>query len=161
MCIRDRCKIKHNEEDQWKCFLVPYAINYIKTPLFITNSLFDIYQHYRFMVLQCNPTPEAQHGVCNPRQISYMNNYRDDMVELLEKYLEAHPTSGAWAVSCWVHPVKNHDFYWNVVKVGDGTKKKTLKEVFLSWYKEDGDSKVAKKFIRIDGKWGSNSCHAS
>ena len=40
------------------------------------------------------------------------------MVDTLEKYIQDHPESGAWAVSCWSHPIKNHDNFWDDIKAG-------------------------------------------
>jgi hypothetical protein len=137
---------------------------HVKTPLFITNSLFDIYQHYRFMELQCDPTPEAEHGKCNEHKIEYMNNYRQSMVDVLNAYLDAHPTSGAWTVSCWSHPIKNHDFYWNHATIGIAGKKNkkqaTLQTIFTTWYEDLGRNRIGdrSKYIRIDGPWGANVC---
>ena len=127
------CKSKHTQDDAYKCFIGQYAINYVKTPMFITNSLYDVYQHYRFMVLQCNPVPGATHGVCNKNHITYMNNYRDTMVDTIEKYLKEHPESGAWAVSCWIHPIKNHENFWDDIKAGESKAvAATLKKTFIA-----------------------------
>ena len=153
------CKSKHTQDDAYKCFIGQYAVNYVKTPLFITNSLYDVYQHYRFMVLQCNPVPGATHGVCNKNHIKYMNNYRDTMVETIEKYLQTHPESGAWAVSCWSHPIKNHENFWDEIKAGQSKSvAATLKKTFNAWYEDEGNNSGDSKFIKIDGQWGSNQC---
>ena len=94
-----------------------------------------------------------------------MNSYRQSMVYVLQDYLRQHIQSGAWVVSCWSHPIKNHDFYWSRSMVGQVGKKRdpaTLSTVFMSWYNAmlSGVEKGRDNFIRIDGEWGSNSCYS-
>ena len=152
------CITRHAADDAYKCFIGQYALNYVNTPMFITNSLYDVYQHYRFMLLQCNPIPGATHGVCNKNHLKYMNNYRGSMVEVIEMYIKNHPESGAWAVSCWSHPIKNHNNFWDEIKAGSVGNKATLKKTFIPWYEDQGKSDESAKYVKIDGEWGSNQC---
>ena len=88
-----------------------------------------------------------------------MNNYRDTMVDTIEKYLQIHPESGAWAVSCWSHPIKNHENFWDEIKAGASKSiASSLKKTFNAWYEDGGRNSGGSKFVKIDGQWGSNQC---
>lgn len=114
------------------------------------------------MDLKCNPGVDVGlKGSCAPSKLIYMNSYRNSMVQVLEKYMKSHTFSGVWAISCWSHPIKNHDFFWHVAKVGGRGKSRrtTLRDTFISWYNSSGTIKSSTKFAKIDGEWGSNRCH--
>jgi hypothetical protein len=45
--------------ESWKCMFAPYTLEFIKTPLFIVNSLVDNWQGYNIMGLTCDPLTQS------------------------------------------------------------------------------------------------------
>lgn len=76
----------------WKCFTAPYTLPFIKTPLFVANSLADAWQASNIMAFPCNPT---QPGSCNASAIAYLDSFRQAMVDQLAPVLESE-THGAF-----------------------------------------------------------------
>jgi hypothetical protein len=62
--------------EEWRCFFAEYAVEYVDTPFFISNALYDSYQLPAIYGLTCNPSMND----CNTTEISYMEQYAQDLV---------------------------------------------------------------------------------
>lgn len=128
----------------WHCFMAQYTLPFIKTPLFVSNSLADQWQASNIMDLGCNPT---QSGSCSAAQINYLQAFRNIMINDLEP-LTSSKTNGCFLQSCFVHVVIDITKSWNGTLVGG----QTMIDTFWAWY--TGSS--AKSWQAIDGPWGGN-----
>eukprot|EP01116_Phalansterium_solitarium_P002518 TRINITY_DN12574_c0_g1_i1.p1 TRINITY_DN12574_c0_g1~~TRINITY_DN12574_c0_g1_i1.p1 ORF type:complete len:428 (-),score=116.14 TRINITY_DN12574_c0_g1_i1:145-1350(-) len=142
--VNDACVASYGPAGQaWKCFIAPYVLPFIKTPLFVSNSLGDQWQLYNIMNLGCNP-PDNN---CNASQLAYFNNFRVQMIGLLAPVLES-PANGAFLQECCVHVVEDVDGSWNGVLVQNQTQAQT----FGAWL-NDSTSFSSKA---VDGPWNTN-----
>jgi hypothetical protein len=128
----------------WHCFMAPYTLPFIKTPLFIANSLVDQWQAGNIMDLGCDPT---QSGNCNTAQLTYLQNFRNIMINNLSPMIKS-TGNGGFLQTCFVHVVIDIDKSWNGTLVNGQTQIDT----FWAWY--TGSNSLSWK--AIDGPWGNN-----
>lgn len=142
-------------DDAWHCFMAPYTLPFISTPLFVSNSLYDAWQMTNIMNLQCDP---ATPGSCSSNQLTYFNAFRDVMINQLQPLFTREDT-GAFLQSCIVHVVEGIDYSWNGTVVAGQRQLDTL----WSWWTGGKDPRVAgiSRFA-VDGIWGTqNTCYAN
>jgi len=124
----------------WKCFLPQYSLPFIATPLFVVNSAADAAQ-MGLLNLDCNPQRKSD---CNSSQLAYLDNFRDEMKQLLAPVLSSNGKHGAFLLECYVHMMENVDGAWSEIPVGG----RTAHDVFASWWRKDGGAVVA-----VDSSW--------
>lgn len=110
-----------------QCFFPANNINYIQTPLFVSNSLADAAQLGSVMALPCNPSS----GSCNSSELAYFNSFHDTMVQQLSPLTSNATKNGYWLLTCVVHMLENVDRAWNGITVQD----QTLAQTFGQWYR--------------------------
>jgi hypothetical protein len=128
--------------------MAQYTLPYIKTPLFVSNSLADSWQLSNIMDLGCDPA--SNKPPCSAQQLAYFVNFRQVMINALSPLLSS-PTQGAFLQTCETHVVEDTDGSWNRTLVAGQTQAAT----FLSWY--NGDN--SKSHQAVDCAWPCNkSC---
>lgn len=145
-CLRHYSQTK----DAWKCIFPQYVLPFIKTNIFIANSLSDKWEGENLLGLtNCNPTIAKN---CSQQVFTYLNDFRSKHLEesVLGHFLKK-PNAGAWLCECWTHMILQWNHYWSEVKVQGWT----LNQVFANWYRQDRSSGP---WVVVDGEWGSNSC---
>lgn len=134
--------------EEWKCFMAPYTLPFIKTEMFISQPLIDSWQGENILGISCNPnTPND----CSTETFDYLNQFRHAMLydTSLQDFLKKE-TAGAWLLECWTHPIVNYDYWWETVKIQNYSQG----VIFANWYRRVKDT----PWIVIDGEWGSNKC---
>lgn len=111
----------------WKCFMAPYTLPFLKTPTFVSNSLFDAWQAGNVMGLGCNPT---QASSCSPTQLVYWNSFRVWMLSALSPVSAPGSPHGGFLQACDVHVVEDIDHSWNGVSVAG----QTQAETWAAWF---------------------------
>lgn len=86
-----------NSGSEWKCLMAQYLTQYIKTPMFVMNSLYDAYQTSHILETKCIPTPT---NACNDTDLQ---NYRDQFVEASKVITTSNPSNGMYLSGCFVH----------------------------------------------------------
>ncbi|KAK4492768.1 hypothetical protein RD792_000088 [Penstemon davidsonii] len=91
------------------CFFPQYALPYIRTPYFILNSAYDVYQFHHILV----PPSADPHGhwyhckldpaACNAVQINTLQGFRKYMLETLHFFLTNSTRGGMFINSCFAH----------------------------------------------------------
>ena len=182
LVLNQKClKFYQKTQDEWKCFMAEYALEFIKTPLFVVQSMLDSWQALNILGFSkednfAKVTWEKMPTSVTKVQIDHINEFRTTMLKSsLGDYTKKSkkggdycinnsndtvlPTSqnfnsttkGAWLSLCWGHTFLNTNMHWN----GLTADSVTLVKAFNSWYSgEDA------KHVHIDGDWGSNDCHA-
>ncbi|CAA0826385.1 Pectin acetylesterase 9 [Striga hermonthica] len=142
-----------------QCFFPQYALPYIKTPFFILNSAYDVYQRNHILV----PPAADPHGHwyhcklnpanCNTVQLNTLQGFRDYMIEKLRPFLENSTRGGMYINSCFTHCQTETQDTWfalNSPRIND----KTIAEAVGDWY---FGRKISKE---IDCAYPcDNSCH--
>lgn len=151
MSLNKHC-LQANKGKEFKCLMAQNNIHFIRTPLYIMNSLVDSWQVNNLMNITCDL---SQKNKCSKSEVSYLNNYRETMIAALNPFIEDKENAGGcYLVECYAHSIANDDRYWLHTYVEE----KTNQDVMLSWmqgYENDEDHRY------IDGKFESNTCAGS
>ncbi len=144
--INDACvAAKTATNTTWQCYIAPFVLPYIKTPIFISNAIPDAWQAGNVMGLPCNPG-SCSNTTVEAQVVQYLANFRTTMLSFLTPVI-TNPSNGGFLQSCFVHVVEDIDHSWNGVKVGGQTQVQT----FSAWL-----GLVPGARLVIDGDWGTN-----
>ncbi|KAL4346948.1 hypothetical protein GQ457_17G025360 [Hibiscus cannabinus] len=129
------------------CFFPQYALNYIKTPYFILNSAYDVFQFHHGLVppsadlrghwYHCKFNPAA----CDATQIDVLQGFRRDMLSALDSFQNNSSSVGMFINSCFAHCQSESQDTWLAVdspRIHD----KTIAEAVGDWY---FDRKITKE----------------
>lgn len=137
------------EEQPLRCFLPTVSLNYVASPLFISNALTDSCALEYLMQLNCDArVAPGGAGACSAEQLAYVSSYRAQMIRAVQPALARNGASGGFFQACWTHIVENDPVSWNATRVQGQTQAAT----FAAWWR--GDSGVPT--VVFDGEWGSN-----
>ncbi|KAI8540369.1 hypothetical protein RHMOL_Rhmol09G0258100 [Rhododendron molle] len=92
-----------------QCFFPQYALPFIRTPFFILNSAYDVFQFHNILV----PTSADIHGhwnrcklnpaACTTIQINILQEFRKDMLSALRLFYIYSRRGGMFINSCFAH----------------------------------------------------------
>ncbi|KAK8521278.1 hypothetical protein V6N12_005187 [Hibiscus sabdariffa] len=129
------------------CFFPQYALNYIKTPYFILNSAYDVFQFHHGLVppsadlhahwYHCKFNPAA----CDATQIDVLQGFRRDMLSALDSFQNNSSSVGMFINSCFAHCQSESQDTWLAVdspRIHD----KTISQAVGDWY---FDRKITKE----------------
>ncbi|PSS32383.1 Pectin acetylesterase [Actinidia chinensis var. chinensis] len=122
-----------------QCFFPQYALPFIRTPFFILNSAYDVFQFHHILVppsadLQghwnrCKLNPIA----CNTNQLDNLQAFRKDMLAALRLFFEYSRRGGMFINSCFAHCQSESQDTWfapNSPRIHN----KTIAEAVGDWY---------------------------
>ncbi|KAJ8511729.1 hypothetical protein OPV22_002163 [Ensete ventricosum] len=131
--------------DAYQCFFPQHALSYIRTPYFILNSAYDVYQFHHIFVPpsadprggwnRCKLNPMA----CSPIQIAILQGFRNEMLKALQSF-EGSRNGGMFINSCFTHCQSEPQEAW----FGSNSPRlhnKTIAEAVGDWYFERGVAK--------------------
>jgi hypothetical protein len=137
------CVSHYQDVEEWKCVFAPYTFQFIKTQLFILNSLYDTAQLSGILGLQCLPPN------CDGEQMKFFDNFRTQFLEQLAPARESSST-GIFGDSCLIHCQTLEDTSWATYAVGG----QTMRETFEAWYFQ-----TPADYKEVDGPFPDNrSC---
>ncbi|KAJ9679446.1 hypothetical protein PVL29_021393 [Vitis rotundifolia] len=121
------------------CFFPQYALEFIKTPFFILNSAYDVYQFHHMLV----PPTADLHGrwnhckldpvACNPNQLSILQGFRKDMLTALKQFYTYSRRGGMFINSCFAHCQSESQDTWLAID-SPRVNNKTIAEAIGDWY---------------------------
>lgn len=142
-----------------QCFFPQYALPYIKTPFFILNSAYDVYQFHHILVppaadphghwYHCKLSPKA----CNAVQLATLQGFRKYMLETLRPFYTNSTRGGMFINSCFAHCQSESQDTW-LAPDSPRVHNKTISEAVGDWYFSRGISKEIDCAYPCD-----NSCH--
>jgi hypothetical protein len=168
--LNDQC-LQHYRDEHWRCFMAPYVVPFIQTPLFIVQALYDSWQTFNIIgvgdpasgdscdmmcVLRASQIPGVpqipdtcdSNLTCTDQHEAWMNM----AVQMQDALQRAPPGSGVFATPCVKHISINDDSIWNDMTV-DGI---GMSDAFAKWWRTRADTRL------IDNRTlGSNPCPGS
>ncbi|CAN6300202.1 unnamed protein product [Urochloa humidicola] len=127
------------------CFFPQYVLPDIRTPYFILNSAYDVYQfHHIFVPPSSDPRGQWNRckmdpGACSTTQIATLQGLRSAMLTSL-KQIKGEPEAGMFINSCFAHCQSELQDTWfapDSPMIHD----KKIAEVIGNWYFERGAAK--------------------
>ena len=149
--------------EQWRCFMAPYALPFVRTPLFVTNDLADAWQAQNILQLGCNPTDNQTQPACTSAQLATLSAYRADLLAALaETGLTRSRVNGAWLPACFQHALQNVDASFTRQIVQNAS----MTDALSNWIsvhmraRSSGGAVPADvppgAYVYMDGEWGTN-----
>ncbi|EEE51363.1 hypothetical protein OsJ_32380 [Oryza sativa Japonica Group] len=142
----------------YQCFFPQYILPYIRTPYFILNSAYDVYQfHHNFVHPSCDPKGQWSHcksdpGACSTSQIATLQGLRNAMLTALKPFQNEQGV-GMFINSCFAHCQSELQETW-LAPNSPRLHNKTIAELVGEWYFERGPG------IEIDCAYPCDStCH--
>ncbi|KAL3834415.1 hypothetical protein ACJIZ3_009151 [Penstemon smallii] len=128
------------------CFFPQYALPYIRTPYFILNSAYDVYQFHHILV----PPSADPHGhwyhckldpaACNAVQINTLQGFRKYMLETLHFFLTNSTRGGMFINSCFAHCQSEDQGTW-LAPDSPRVNNVTISKAVGNWYFSRSKSK--------------------
>ncbi|KAG8390321.1 hypothetical protein BUALT_Bualt01G0071500 [Buddleja alternifolia] len=122
-----------------QCMFPQYALPYIKTPFFILNSAYDVYQFHHILVppaadphghwYHCKLNPAA----CNPVQIATLQGFRKYMLQSLRSFFINSTRGGMYINSCFTHCQSETQDTW-LAPDSPRVSTKAISEAVGDWY---------------------------
>ncbi|GAB2249851.1 hypothetical protein Droror1_Dr00013210 [Drosera rotundifolia] len=122
-----------------QCFFPQYALRYIRTPFFVLNTAYDVYQFHHILV----PTSADMHGhwyhcklnvtACNANQIAVLQGFRLDMLAALNSFSQNSSSGGMFINSCFAHCQSEYQGTWFAAD-SPRILNKTIAEAVGDWY---------------------------
>ncbi|PIN22269.1 Pectin acetylesterase [Handroanthus impetiginosus] len=121
------------------CFFPQYSLPYIKTPFFILNSAYDVFQfHHTLVPPAADPNGHWYHckfnpADCNAIQIQTLQGFRRYMLETLKPFFVNSTRGGMFINSCFAHCQSELQETWlapNSPRVNN----KTISRAIGDWY---------------------------
>ncbi|XP_051123039.1 pectin acetylesterase 9-like [Andrographis paniculata] len=129
------CTSKYHEQ----CFMPQYTLPYIKTPLFVLNTAYDVYQ-IRHILVPPSADPEGAWTRCKQNladctadQISALQGFRKYMLETLRPLLSNSTGGGAFINSCFAHCQSESQDTW-LAPDSPRVNNKTIPQTVGNWY---------------------------
>ncbi|CAD6211991.1 unnamed protein product [Miscanthus lutarioriparius] len=132
----------NSTDNAYLCFFPQFALPNIRTPFFILNSAYDVYQFHHILVPpSSDPRGHWSHcksdpGACNTSQIATLQGLRSAMLSSLKQF-ESKPKAGMFINSCFEHCQSELQDTWfapNSPLIDN----KEIAEVVDDWYFERG-----------------------
>lgn len=130
-----------------QCFFPQYALRYIKTPYFILNTAYDVYQFHHILV----PPSADPRGhwnrcknnitACSEHQIQILQDYRKQMVIALYPFYRNSRSVGMFINSCFAHCQSESQDTWLAVD-SPRVHNETIAEAVGNWYFERNITKL-------------------
>ncbi|KAK6925824.1 Pectinacetylesterase/NOTUM [Dillenia turbinata] len=130
-----------------QCFFPQYALGYIRTPFFVLNTAYDVYQFHNGWVPplsdpkghwnRCKFNPAA----CNTTQINVLQGFRQDMLAALKSFLLHSAKGGVFINSCFAHCQSESQDTW-YAEDSPRVHNKSIAEAVGDWYFERRITKV-------------------
>jgi len=121
------------------CFFPQYVLRFIKTPFFILNSAYDVFQFHHGLV----PPSADQTGrwnrcklnvtACNPHQLDALQGFRKDMLGALMNFFRNSTRGGMFINSCFDHCQSALEETW-LSPTSPRINNKTIAETVGDWY---------------------------
>ncbi|XP_063934903.1 pectin acetylesterase 9 isoform X1 [Daucus carota subsp. sativus] len=122
-----------------QCFFPQHAMRYIRTPLFVLNSAYDVYQFHHIFV----PPSADPHGhwnrcklnpaACTPLQIDILQGLRREMLAALYIFYEYSRRGGMFINSCFAHCQSESQDTWYAAD-SPRVHNKTIADAVGDWY---------------------------
>ncbi|KAL7175518.1 hypothetical protein ACSBR2_029172 [Camellia fascicularis] len=122
-----------------QCFFPQYALKYLRTPFFILNSAYDVYQFHHILVPpsadlsghwnHCKLNPAA----CNTNQTNILQGFRKDMLAALSLFFKYSKRGGMFINSCFAHCQSESQDTW-LASDSPRVHNKTIAEAVGDWY---------------------------
>ena len=127
------CLAAKAPSDQWQCFMAPYVLPFIKTPMFVSQSFADSWQSGAVMGVPCMPG-QCPDNATTAAVAAYLADFRTQMLAQLAPVVYSSGAHGGYISSCYRHGTIAYDGAFSQWLVQNQTQAAT----FAMWYTGTG-----------------------
>src|SRR5687767_11910376 len=130
--LNSQCLIDHNYRPSL-CFFPPISVQYLKLPVFIANSLYDVWQLENTIAGSAGSSRFwgdclTNHSKCNSLQTQSAQFLYSQLVADISA-VTSQGNIDVWGTSCWEHTIFDVNLVWSKV-ASQGV---TWKDAIHSW----------------------------
>lgn len=85
-------------DQKWKCMFAQYLMQFIKTPLFISQSEYDSWSALNILGIACEN--HYNQTTCTQKEKAILAQYRTDTMTVVQAALDQKPAWGVWLPAC-------------------------------------------------------------
>lgn len=123
--VPQNCVHKKSGKDLWKCIFPQYFLPFVKSRLFIVNSLYDSWQLSHIWEIPCASNPYS----CSKKDVKLIKKFRQKTLKAM-KPVFASSNIGLYVDSCIDHGQVIFNAQWNSIKV----QHKSIASSFAKWF---------------------------
>ncbi|CAH3194869.1 unnamed protein product [Porites evermanni] len=112
MSFNRGCVRAQKWKQEWRCFFPQYLIPFLSSPIFLVNSLYDLWQ----IAFLSNVPCVLKLDTCNTSELSYIMSFRDKTLQALRSVFNADATA-VFADACFVHTQTVMNDLWTNIRV--------------------------------------------
>jgi len=140
--LNQACLGAQERKQEWRCLFPQYSVPFVNSPIFLVNSLYDLWQIAYLSNVPCVLNVKT----CNLRETSQIMKFRKKTLHALRSVFESKKTA-VFADACLVHTQCVMNALWTRIQVQNVT----ISQAFTEWYRGDEQER-----FRIDGHYPCN-----
>ena len=140
--LNQACLGSQKRKQEWRCLFPQYSIPFVTSPIFLVNSLYDLWQIAYLSNIPCVLNVKT----CNSTELSQIMKFRKKTLRALRSVFDSKKNA-VFADACLVHTQCVMNALWTRIQVQNIT----ISQAFTNWYQGN----VQDRF-RIDGQYPCN-----
>lgn len=140
--LNQACFGAQKRKQEWRCLFPQYFIPFVNSPLFLVNSLYDLWQIAYLSNIPCVLNVKT----CNSTELSQILKFRNKTLHAMRPVFDSKK-SAVFADACLVHTQCVMNALWTHIQVQNVT----ISQAFTTWYRGDKQDR-----FRIDNHYPCN-----
>ena len=140
--LNHACLRAQKSTRKFRCFFPQYSLPFVKSPIFLVNSLYDSWQITYMSGVFCM----CDINTCSSEEMSYIKKFRKKVLRALRSIFDSEG-SAVFVDACLVHSQNCVNDLWTRIQIGNVT----IAQAFAKWYRGDAEER-----FMIDDPYPSN-----
>lgn len=140
--LNQACSGAQELRQEWRCLFPQYSIPFVNSPIFLVNSLYDLWQIAYLSNIPCVLNVKT----CNSTEKSQIMKFREKTLCALRSVFDSKKTA-VFADACLVHTQCVMNAFWTRIQIQNVT----ISQAFTNWYRGDEQER-----FRIDCHYPCN-----
>ncbi|KAJ7335956.1 hypothetical protein OS493_013319 [Desmophyllum pertusum] len=125
--LNHACLHAQEREQEWRCFFPQNSLPFVASPVFLVNSLYDLWQIAYLSNIRCVLNIKT----CNSTESFHIMKFREKTLHALRSVFDSSNETAVFADSCLVHTQCVMNALWTKIQV----KNVTIAQAFANWYR--------------------------
>ena len=125
--LNKACLRVQKRQYKWRCFFPQYSLPFLSSPIFLVNSLNDLWQLAVFSNIPC----VVKVKTCHSKELRFLAKFRKKTLHALRSVFDSRKTA-VFADACLAHTQCAMNDYWTQIEVENIS----IAQAFSDWYRE-------------------------
>ena len=125
--LNQACLRAQKRQYKWRCFFPQYSLPFLSSPIFLVNSLNDLWQLAVFSNIPC----VVKVKTCHSKELRFLAKFRKKTLHALRSAFDSRKTA-VFADACLAHTQCAMNDYWTQIEVENIS----IAQAFSDWYRE-------------------------